>query len=129
MAIEQPGFKVGFMKAAADYSDGAKQFRFMKSSGNDAEFVVCSVSGEPAIGVLQDKPKSGKPGEIMVTGVSKVIVGAADLAAGAYVQSDANGAAIAYAANKAVAGVVLIGAAAGKLATILIGHATGATKA
>lgn len=125
MAIEQPGFKIGFLKAAADYSDGTKQFRAMKVTA-DETFGVCSAAGEPVLAVLQDKPKSGKPGELWVTGVTKLIAGTGGLAANALWETDANGAGITCAAAKAPAGRVLIGAAEGKLATVTIGLATGA---
>lgn len=90
MAIEIPGEKNGLCVAAADLS--AKQFLFVKITAAFA-VNVATASGEAVLGVLQNNPKSGQSATVMVTGVTKVVAGAA-IAAGARVQSNATGAAI-----------------------------------
>jgi len=124
MAIEQPCFAIGFMEAAADLS--AKQFHCVKVTA-DKKFNIATAAGEKILGVLQDKPKQDVPGNIMLSGVTKILVGTGDLAAGATWETAADGTGITCTAAKAGLGTVLIGAAAGELATVTIGYATGAT--
>lgn len=94
-----------------------KQYRWMKGvdSGTNGKMQVttCTAAGEDAIGILQNKPEAaGDAATIWVGGTSKSIAGDT-IAAGAKVQTDANGAsitaasgdvALAYARADAVAG-------------------------
>ena len=77
--------------AAADLS--AKQFHFVKLSGNSG-MDICSAVTDMPVGILQDKPASGKAGAVRLLGVSKVEAGGA-LVAGNPVGTDANGAGVA----------------------------------
>ena len=120
MSVQQPGFSIGFMTAAADLS--AKQFYVVKCSA-DGAFNLTGSAGEAMLGILQDKPESGQVGNVMGVGVSKVMVGTGDLAADAEWQAGADGKAIAAASGDIVGGTVLIGAAAGEYATVTVGFA------
>ena len=123
MALEQPVFKVGICTAAADLS--AKQFYGVKVTATTAVNIM-TVKGEAAFGILQNKPTINHSADVMLIGVSKVMVGTGNLAAGAFWEFDADGTAITAEASKAAQGVVLIGANAGELATVVIGCANGA---
>lgn len=126
MAIEQPCFKIGFMKAAADLS--AKQFYCVEVTA-DTTVNVNNAAGEEVLGVLQNAPKSGEVADVMCLGVTKIVVGTGDLAAGATWEAAADGTGITAATGKVGKGTVLIGNSAGKLATVTVGFATGATLA
>jgi len=103
MAVTIPGFKTGICSAAADLS--AKQFHAVKIT---AAFAVnlTSVAGESTFGVLQNTPTSGQAAEVMHTGVTKVVAGAA-ISAGADVMAGADGRVI----TAATAGSKIIGRA------------------
>jgi len=127
MAVEIPVFNLGFMKAAADYS--TKQFYCVEVTA-DETVSVCDGAGGPCIGILQNKPSIvGDVADVMCIGVSKVMVGVGDLAAGANWMTAADGTAITATAAKVAMGTVLIGAVAGKLATVTVGFAQGNTTA
>lgn len=125
MAIEIPVFNLGFMEAAADLS--TKQFYCVKATA-DKTINIATAAGENVLGVLQNKPAAaGEVADIMCLGVTKLLVGTGDLAAGATWESAADGTGITAATGKAGMGTVLIGAVAGKLATVTVGFATGGT--
>lgn len=126
MAIEQPCFNIGFMKAAADLS--AKQFYCVEVTA-DVTVNVNNAAGEEVLGVLQNAPKSGEVADVMCLGVTKIVVGTGDLAAGATWEAAADGTGITAATGKVGKGTVLIGNTAGKLATVTVGFATGGTLA
>jgi hypothetical protein len=87
MASQNPLDRPGGLTAAADLSSA--QYLFVKPSG-EYGVDVCSVAGEFAIGVLQNKPVSGGAATVECTGVTKLVAGEA-LAAGDLVGTDANG--------------------------------------
>jgi len=124
MATEQPLFKVGTLKAAADLS--AKQYRCLKVTA-DETLNIATAAGENIFGVLQDKPLAGAPCEMMCIGITKLVIGAGGLAAGAIWETAADGSGITVAAAKVGLGTVIKGGAAGELATVSIGFAQGAT--
>ena len=70
MAYDSPqGIKLTGILAGADLS--AAQYSFVKlDSAGDA--VLASTQGEKAVGVLQNKPTSGLPCEIIAVGVTKL---------------------------------------------------------
>lgn len=74
------------VEAGEDLS--AKQFRFVKL--NSSGKAVVSGAGDPAIGVLQNKPESGYAAEIQIGGIAKVEVDAA-VTAGDKLMSSADG--------------------------------------
>lgn len=118
MAIEQDtGQDIGFMIAGADLS--AKQHHIVDVSA-DKTVVLASSAGQAALGVLQNDPVSGAAAKVRTGGVSKVLVGAGGLTAGAGVQANANGEAIAAATGDYTLGMCLIGGAAGEYASILV---------
>ena len=124
MALEQPGFSIGFCQAAADYST-AGQFLLVDVSG-DLDLTKASASGQACLGILQDKPGDNEVANVMVTGVSKLYAGAGDLAAGALFMADTDGTGItATGTGKYALGMVLKGATAGKLATVVLGVGAG----
>lgn len=123
MALEQRCCNVGFCAAAADLS--AKQFRIVKVTGTLAVNLT-TVKGEAAFGILQNKPKSGEAADVWTVGVSKIVAGVGNLAAGATYEADTDGSAVTAEAGKVGLGTVLIGANAGELATVTIGMPTGA---
>lgn len=97
MAYDSPGRKLTGKRAAADLS--ALQFRFVVQ--NSLGFIAQSTTaGGVAIGVLQNKPGNNEPAEVMVTGTSKVVAGAA-VSEGAHVMSDAFGRAVPVVASAA----------------------------
>lgn len=101
MALEQRGFSVGHLVAAADLS--AKQFCFVKIDASGL-VAVCG-NGELALGVLQNNPVAGEAADVMVEGVTKVVC-SASLAAGAVVGSNASGLAEAPATGEYGLGVL-----------------------
>lgn len=73
MSYEVPGMKIGTKLAAADLS--TKQFYAVKIN-TSGTISLCSVAGEKAFGILQNKPTSGKVCEIaLMTGVVQAILG------------------------------------------------------
>lgn len=126
MAIEIPVFNVGFLKSAADLT--TKQFYCVKVTA-DETINIATAAGESVLGVLQNKPNTTEVSDVMAIGVTKLLVGAGDLAAGALWESAADGTGITAATGKVGMGTVLIGAVAGKLATVTVGFAQGNTLA
>ena len=118
MAIEQPGYKIGILKAAADLS--ALQYRFVTVdvNGNVAQQTVL---GARSLGVLGNKPTLNQSAEVVVIGATKVVAGGT-IAAGAQVTSNATGQAVAAAATQYVIGTCLLPAASGDITTVLLKH-------
>jgi hypothetical protein len=118
MAVEIPLFNVGICTAAADYSTTG-QFLLVDVSA-DTVVTKASASGQACLGILQNKPVSGDVADVMVVGVSKLVAGAGDLAAGALFMAHTDGTGVTAAGVKTSMGMVIIGAAAGKLATVML---------
>lgn len=119
MATEIRGLCIGLLSASADLS--AKINRFVKISGN-LTVTVCAAATDKPIGVLQNKPVSGAPADVMVVGVSKVVLGGT-VAAGDDLTSDANGAAITAVTNAGANrsyGVALQGGTVGQVVEVLL---------
>lgn len=112
-AFEQPKDAITLVPAT---SFAAKRYTFgtCDSNGN----LVTPAAGAIACGVVQTPGIIGEPCNVMTAGVSFVILGAA-VAAGAEVQTDANGAAITLAAGKSL-GVCLVGGTVGQIGCILL---------
>ncbi len=119
MAWELPGFKLPSKRAAADLS--ALQFRFVVD--NASGFIAQSTTlGGVVVGVLQNKPGNNEAAEVMVTGVSKVVAGAA-ITEGVAVTSDAVGRAVVAAAGNYRIGLSMAAAAAaGEVIPVLLLH-------
>lgn len=106
--------------AENDLSD--KQHYFVELSG-DAQVDVCDGAGDLVYGVLQNDPEAGEAAEVAVLGITKVVAGGT-VAAGDRVGTDANGKAVAKAADAdKVAGICRVGGVAGELIEILLAPA------
>jgi len=121
MAYEIPDFKVAFT-AGEDLSSAQFKFLTMESDG---QVDLADAETDIAIGVLQNKPTAGQAAQVMISGITKVEADET-LAAGNLVHPSADGQAAVFAAGtdttKYCAGIVLEGAAAGQLATVLLGN-------
>ena len=105
------------LEAGGDLSAG--QYRFVELAA-DAQVDIVASAGGDAVGVLQNDPSAaGRAATVAVMGVSKVVAGAT-VAAGARLQSDANGAAIAALTGDIVLGRALTGGAAGDVIEVLL---------
>lgn len=102
--------------AAADLSASQYRVAQVNASGQAA---LCGATGV-AVGILQNKPASGRAATVAFHGVSKAIAGAT-VAAGARVTSDANSAVITATTGDSSLGVALTGGAAGDVISVLIG--------
>lgn len=124
MAWQVPHFTPGGLSAAADLS--SKQFYFVKlTAANQVD--LCTVDGEFAIGVLQNKPIAGTAAAVEFSGVSKVVAGES-LLPGMFVGTDTAGRAkqVDMTATGAdlgdwIVGSVLEGAGTNEIATVKLG--------
>ena len=119
MAIQIPGFSMS-LPASADLS--ASQHHFVEVDSN-GEVTISNSAGESVFGVLQNDPGAqGVAANIMKTGVSKVVAGAA-VAAGALVQTNASGRAITAASGDFVVGRAIDAVGAdGEVVSIALGE-------
>lgn len=125
MAFEQPGYTIGFCKAAADLT--AKQYYAVKLTAADTVGLAAAAGTESAIlGILQNKPNTAEAATVMVTGISKAVAGAA-ITVGAQVMADNGGKIIAATTGKIPLGIALIAAAAdGDIISVGLGFGAGA---
>lgn len=95
-----------------------KQFYIVK--GSTTSVTLCTAGVQP-IGVCVDTPAaSGRPGNIAISGVCKVVAGAA-ITAGAYVASDSSGKAVTAASADFALGIARSAAAAdGDVISVLL---------
>ena len=79
MAIEMQGFKFTGVYYNASATTRATQYTVMKSRGTtyDLQVIEQDTKASVSCGVIQNTPLSGQAAEIMVSGISKVICGAA----------------------------------------------------
>ena len=120
MAYEAAQIKVGQFTASADLS--AKQYHFVKMSGNNTVTVCAAITDVP-VGVLQNNPASGGAAEVALLGVTKVVADGT-LAAGNLIGTSADGQADAIAAGTDTTvylmGVAVSAASAGETATMIL---------
>lgn len=120
MAYEAAQIKVGQFTASADLS--AKQYHFVKMSGNDTVTVCAAITDVP-VGVLQNNPASGGVAEVALLGVTKVVADGT-LAAGNLIGTSADGQADAIAAGTDTTvylmGVAVSAASAGETTTMIL---------
>ncbi len=119
MAFQIPGFSFS-LDAAGDLSAEQHTFMLCDANGRAAQ----AGAGVDVVGALQNDPSAlGEAANIMATGISKVVAGAA-VAAGAQVMSDSTGRAITATGTGAfVAGVALEAAAnADEIIAVLLGQ-------
>ena len=128
MAFEAAQIKVGQFTASANLS--AKQYHFVKMSGNGTVTVCADVTDVP-IGVLQNNPTSGQAAEVCLFGITKVVADGT-LAAGNRIGTSADGQADAITAGTdttvTVVGIALTAAAAGNTVEMFL-NPTGARAA
>ena len=128
MAFDAAQIKVGQCTASADLS--AKQYHFVKMSGNNTVTVCAAITDRP-IGVLQNTPTSGQAAEVCLFGITKVVADGT-LAAGGLVGTSADGQADAIAAGTdttvTVVGMALNAASAGDTVEMFL-NPTGARAA
>ena len=75
MAFEIPGFVDGTRPAGADLS--SHQYKFVKLNSSK-QVVICAAATDKPYGILQNKPTSAQPAEVMRNGLSKVIMAASN---------------------------------------------------
>lgn len=121
MAYEIPLQTLSFT-AGEDLS--SSQF-LLVTMESDGEIDLADAETDIVLGVLQNKPEAGQAAKVMISGVSKVEAGET-LAAGNLIHPATDGQAAVFAAGtdttKYSCGIVLEGAAAGELATVLLGN-------
>lgn len=105
--------------ASVDLS--AAQYTFVAVSGEDAVGLPADNGGD-AIGIVQNNPVVGCAAAVAVTGQSKILFGAAGLAAGAKVTCDATGKAVAVVAGDTILGTVVQGGGAGIIGAIVLSN-------
>lgn len=114
MATELKGFEISAI-ADTDLSD--KQFHVVKLLDN-GNIGLCG-EGDVPVGILQNQPYAGQAAAVMVTGQSKVVVGATAIVPGARVAS-VGGVAVAEAEGNHTIGQCREGAGPGQIASVLI---------
>lgn len=115
MAYEMPGFSFSLL-ANEDLSLSQFCAVDVASTGK----AKLPVQGLRAIGIVQNKPKSGEVATIVVTGISKVKVGITGVVAGNNVTVDDDGTIIQATANDRAIGVALKSTTAGNVGTVLL---------
>lgn len=104
MAFEKPVLIQSFTAASA-MSNASFQFSLVRQVAGDMLCVPCSATTDYPLGVLQNLPGQGQQAEVLMLGISKVRVGATDIAAvtASYLACDATGRAmvVAYGTNTA----------------------------
>lgn len=125
MAYEKPGFAITLVAGATLASC---QYKFAKISADDTCVMATDLVDIP-VGIIQNNPVSGLAAEVMVSGISKLLVGAGGaLAYGEFVGCDAEGCGVTVdpdgTSEYYYVGRVLQGAAANCIATVLINCAT-----
>lgn len=118
MAWEQPGFSIS-LPAEADLS--ALQHRFVDNTNALGQINTPGVTGDPCVGVLQDKPDAqGRHGKVMVSGVTKLQAGVA-LTPGLQVMAEATtGQALVATIGLHALGIVIEGAGDTEIAVVLL---------
>lgn len=136
MANEGIALRDGFGLAGIDFRDstftgtthlgpnGSLQYSAVRlSTLADHTFLGCTVSGQLAYGIIQNKPSTGEAADVIVFGISKAIAGATSVAAGVDLMVDSSGNLIAYASGATVSRIgraLTTPAAAGEVFTAAI---------
>jgi len=124
VAYEIPGFLPGTLVAGADLS--SDQYKLVTLAADGQLDVTGAVSSNNFIGVLQNKPSAaGQSAEVMVSGVSKMIVGATITAGDELVPSAVTAGRVdpTPATGERIVGVALESGAVGELISVLLGFA------
>jgi hypothetical protein len=119
MAVEFPGQCIS-LATQADLS--THQHKAMKIGTADLTCALQTSLALANIGILQNKPSAtGAAADIMVSGVTKWIVGANTVTAGDFVGSDANGLCDVAATTKNCNGQALTTGLTGETISVLLG--------
>lgn len=120
MSYEMQGLKIGFLAAGADLS-GA-QFLGVDADTTAAQSLLVkqTSSGGRILGILQDKPTLGQPGQVQVNGVSKAVCGSAGATAGDDLMVDTSGMFTTATSGKRKVAVALATAASGDVFPVLL---------
>lgn len=102
-------------------NNAGKQFRIVKVTGS-ATVGLCTADEDLSVGILQSKPQvTGQAATVGIRGISNVVAGENNIAAGAELSSDTEGRAIAALTGKVVIGVALkASTTVGELIPVLI---------
>jgi hypothetical protein len=82
--------------------------------------VILPTAGGRAIGVIQNKPAEGEAATIVVSGVTKVLIGVGGIIAGNNVTVDDDGTIVQAASGNRCLGIALSTGAEGTLGTVLL---------
>lgn len=112
--MSQPEISLGRFVANSAFT--GTPFRFVKLSSG--KLVLCG-AGESGLGVIQDEPIAGEPGNVMIIGVSKVECGDT-IGQGDPVKSDASGKGVPASDGDITLGTALEAGADGEVIDVLI---------
>jgi len=119
MAIELPGFTIGFLTAAA----ASTAYQYHGVYVNSSSQWALAQAGQRSVGVLQDAPAADAACQVMVMGVTKAVAGGV-IAAGDAVSVNASGHFIKATDADQVCGVALDAAgASGDIFTLWLHYA------
>lgn len=119
MGYEIPGFKLGTLRAATDLTGDRYRFVVINATGQIARL---NTAGGRADGVLQGPHPANEAAEVTVSGVTKMIAGAAIANTGP-VTSDSQGRAVTAVTGNTINGIALeTAAAAGEVIAVLLGY-------
>lgn len=108
--------------AASDLSSAQFTFVELDTTAGGSKATVPSAGGT-AYGVLQDKPKSGQIGSVLVIGESPVVVGSGGVTAGDLIATDNAGKAVTAVSGNYILGRAKETAAAGAYCTVALQRA------
>lgn len=130
MAYEIPGFKVGIFRANLDLS--ASQFRVVRVAaatgttqghGIGGAAILAASAGLPNLGILQNAPLANEAAEVMTTGISKAVAGAAIATIGGLLMATSTGKLIpATTGNNAVAMALETASGDGVFLSVMFGQ-------
>lgn len=104
------GFSIGHLLADVDMN--SHQWKFVTTASIAGKFKLGTGASNPVpLGVLQDDPRSGEPGQIRILGTAKVAASGA-ITYGAHVLCASNGFAMAAGAASAATQGIALGALA-----------------
>ena len=114
MSTSYSGQGINLGNLIADVDMNSHQFKFVTTASTAGSFKLATGGSGPApLGVLQDDPRAGEPGNIRVFGTSKVSASGA-IGFGDFVVAGSHGLAVVQtAASAAVQGVALTALASG----------------
>lgn len=106
MAVGSKNLELLTLTSATSFTAASQQFLFVGINSSN-EVVPISADTQLPIGVLQNNPARGEAAKVAYCGLTKVRVGATDIAVNARIGIDANGRAIAITAGTSTGYFVL----------------------